>query len=96
MVAPTFRFPYMQLILAALPPSNRALGFIFTERLTWSAKTFSEKHNVLQSLYPRKLVINYTGMRSSIHLRWYVPQNMPKSLFKDGGERSIVSDCNRE
>ena len=29
-------------------------------------------------------------------LRWYVPQNIPKILFTDGGESSIVSDCTRE
>ena len=27
---------------------------------------------------------------------WYIPQNIPKILFKDGGESSIVSDCTRE
>ena len=29
-------------------------------------------------------------------LRWYVPQNIPKILFTDGGESSIVSNCTRE
>ena len=31
-------------------------------------------------------------------LRWYVPQNIPKILFTDGEESSIVSDydCTRE
>ena len=29
-------------------------------------------------------------------LRWYVPQNIPKSLFKDGEERSIASDGTHE
>ena len=28
--------------------------------------------------------------------RWYVPQNIPKILFTDGGESSIVRDCTRE
>ena len=29
-------------------------------------------------------------------LRWYVPQNIPKILFTDGEESSVVSDCTRE
>ena len=29
-------------------------------------------------------------------LGWYVPQNISKSLFKDGEERSIASDCTYE
>ena len=32
----------------------------------------------------------------TIDLRWYVPQNIPKILFTDGGESSTVSDCTRE
>ena len=31
-----------------------------------------------------------------IDIRWYVPQNIPKILFTDGEESSIVSDCTRE
>ena len=32
----------------------------------------------------------------STRLRWYVPQNIPKSLFEDGEERSIASYCTHE
>ena len=34
--------------------------------------------------------------RKQIGLRWYVPQNIPKSLFEDGEERSIASYCTHE
>ena len=40
----TFRFSLSTIDLNSLPPSNRTLCFIFTERFKiWSAKTFSEK-----------------------------------------------------
>ena len=29
-------------------------------------------------------------------LRWYLPQNIPKNLFKDREERLIASDCTHE
>ena len=34
--------------------------------------------------------------QSKLNVRWYVPQNIPKILFTDGGESSIVGDCTRE
>ena len=39
----TFRFSLGRTDPNSLHPSKRALGFIFTERLIWSAKTFPEK-----------------------------------------------------
>ena len=39
----TFRFSLGRTDPNSLRPSKRALGFIFTERLIWSAKTFPEK-----------------------------------------------------
>ena len=41
-----FRFSLRRTDPNSLRPSNRALGFIFTERLIWSAKTFPEKQTV--------------------------------------------------
>ena len=35
-------------------------------------------------------------LQAKVHLRWYVPQNIPKSLFEDGEERSIASYCTHE
>ena len=35
-------------------------------------------------------------LQAKVHLRWYVPQNMPKILFKDGDERSNASYCTHE
>ena len=39
----TFRFSLGRADPNSLRPSKRALGFIFTERLIWSAETFPEK-----------------------------------------------------
>ena len=51
----------------------------------------------------RLIVVNLTKavkerlwLQAKVILRWYVPQNIPKSLFKDGEERSIASDCTHE
>ena len=60
---------------------------------TWTEREATNSIEMLEAGGLSLLVEHY---EKCFHLRWYVPQNIPKILFTGGGESSIVSDCTRE